>query len=50
MSRPEALLAALALLSAGCDQAMTEQPKRKPYQPSAFFADGRSSRLPVEGT
>jgi mono/diheme cytochrome c family protein len=35
---------------AGCDQAMTEQPKRRPLQPSVFFRDGRSSRPLVEGT
>jgi mono/diheme cytochrome c family protein len=29
---------------------MDRQPKIRPQTPSAFFADGRSSRLPVEGT
>ena len=43
-------IVALGLLVVSCDQAMTEQPKRKPLQGSTFFADGRSSRSPVEGT
>jgi len=29
---------------------MLEQPRVDPQQPSAFFADGRSMRMPVEGT
>lgn len=29
---------------------MDRQPKIRPQSPSKFFADGRSSRLPVEGT
>ena len=29
---------------------MDRQPKIRPQTPSKFFADGRSSRLPVEGT
>lgn len=29
---------------------MDRQPKIRPQTPSSFFADGRSSRLPVEGT
>ena len=29
---------------------MDRQPKIRPQTPSAFFADGRASRLPVEGT
>lgn len=40
----------LALCAAGCDQAMSEQPKRRPLQESRFFPDGRSSRSPVPGT
>jgi len=44
------LILALSLLTAGCDQAMSEQPKRDPLRPSSFFADGRSSRTPVPGT
>jgi len=38
------------VLLAGCRQDMHDQPKYKPYRPSAFFADGRSERTPVEGT
>lgn len=44
------LAASFALLASGCDQAMSEQPKRAPLRASSFFADGRSSRLPVPGT
>ena len=29
---------------------MDHQPKFQPQHPSGFFADGRSSRMPVEGT
>ena len=29
---------------------MSQQPKRRPLEPSRFFADGQSSRSPVEGT
>ena len=29
---------------------MDRQPKIRPQEPNAFFADGRGSRLPVEGT
>lgn len=45
-----AVLAAAILLVSGCDQAMSNQPKRTPFQASSFFADGRSSRVPVPGT
>jgi mono/diheme cytochrome c family protein len=41
------LLAALSLLVTGCVQAMADQPKFRPYRPSAFFADGSSAR-PLE--
>ncbi len=43
--------AALALLTAliGCRQRMAEQPAPRPLTPSAFFADGRSSRPLVVG-
>ena len=34
----------------GCTQEMAEQPRYDPLEPSAFFADGRSARHPVEGT
>jgi mono/diheme cytochrome c family protein len=44
------LWAPALLLGLGCDQAMSEQPKRKPLQESRFFADGQSSRPPVPGT
>jgi hypothetical protein len=43
-------LVALVVL-AGCDMRdMYDQPKVKPLQPSDFFADGRGSRMPPEGT
>lgn len=32
------------LLMAGCRQDMQDQPKYKPFRPSAFFEDGRASR------
>jgi len=34
----------------GCDQAMRTQPRHGPLTPSSFFADGLSSRPPIEGT
>jgi mono/diheme cytochrome c family protein len=40
----------LGLASVGCRQDMHDQPKYTPYKPSAFFADQRSARPPVEGT
>jgi mono/diheme cytochrome c family protein len=43
------VMAALAGL-AGCRQQMAEQPSYSPLEASEFFEDGRSSRLPVEGT
>jgi Cytochrome C oxidase, cbb3-type, subunit III len=49
LSRRMAVVAA-ALLLAGCRQQMADQPKFKPLQPSAFFADGRSSRHQLPGT
>lgn len=43
------LVACLILL--GCDQQdMVVQPKLRPLQESAFFADGQASRPPVPGT
>jgi len=42
------ILAALALCS--CRQDMHDQPKYKPQQRSAFFADGRANRPLVAGT
>ena len=41
-------LALVALL--GCRQDMHDQPRYEPFEKSAFFADGRSSRLQVPGT
>lgn len=44
------LLIATALM-AGCRQEMAVQPNyHRPLEPSTFFPDGRSSRLPPEGT
>src|SRR4051794_1449826 len=43
------LLAATAAVTAGCRQKMAEQPSYRPYQSSAFFADGTSARHPPEG-
>lgn len=44
-------LAACAVLSgAACRQDMHDQPKAKPQSKSSFFVDGRTGRLPVEGT
>jgi mono/diheme cytochrome c family protein len=39
-----------AFLSVGCRQDMHDQPKYKPLDKSAFFADGRASRSLPEGT
>ena len=39
-----------AVLAAGCQQKMADQPSYKPAQPSDFFADGRSERPAVAGT
>lgn len=49
-ARSIAGLAALALLLSGCRMDMHIQPKYLPYEPSGFFADGRSERQPVPGT
>jgi mono/diheme cytochrome c family protein len=38
------------LALAGCRQQMASQPAYRPFQPSSFFADGRSARPLVEGT
>jgi mono/diheme cytochrome c family protein len=45
-------LVSLAILApaAGCRQEMYDQPKYKPLDRSAFYADGRASRALVEGT
>jgi len=45
-----ALACGVTLLGAGCRQDMHDQPKAKPQSKSAFFADGRTGRLPIEGT
>jgi len=42
-------LAAL-LVCAGCRQDMHVQPRYDPYEPTAFFGDGQSARLPVPDT
>ena len=43
-------LGAVALLLLGCRLDMHIQPKYLPYEPTDFFADGRSERQPVPGT
>jgi cytochrome c553 len=43
-------MSVLALLLAGCRLDMHLQPKYLPYEPTDFFADGRSERQPVPGT
>jgi len=40
----------VVLCVAGCRQDMHDQPKYKPYRPSAFFADGRDVRPLVADT
>ncbi len=40
----------LALLSAGCQQAMRSQPSYKPLDPSAFFPNGMSAQQPPADT
>jgi mono/diheme cytochrome c family protein len=45
------IVVASALLAlAGCRQGMHDQPRYEPLSQSTFFADGRSSRAPVDGT
>jgi len=44
-----AALPALLILS-GCRRDMHVQPRYDPYEPTTFFADGRSERPPVAGT
>ncbi len=41
---------ALMLFAAGCTMTMRVQPRVDPYEPAAFFPDGRSALLPVEDT
>jgi len=43
-------VAASAALSAGCDHVMRDQPRYRPLEPSALFADGQSARQIVAGT
>lgn len=45
-----ACLALIVVLLAGCRLDMHVQPKYLPYEPTNFFADGRSERQPVPGT
>src|SRR5271165_3205257 len=40
----------LLLLCAGCRLDMHVQPRYNPYDPTDFFGDGQSARLPVAGT
>ena len=47
--RAHGLAAAGAVLLAGCRLDMHIQPKYLPYEPTDFFADGRSERQPVRG-
>ncbi len=50
VGRWEFALIAIVLVSAGCRQDMHNQPKYRPLRASTFFADGRSSRMPVVNT
>jgi cbb3-type cytochrome c oxidase subunit III len=47
---PLLLILLLLLISIGCRRDMQDQPKMKPLRSSSFFADGLSSRQPIEGT
>jgi mono/diheme cytochrome c family protein len=40
----------LLLVCAGCRQDMHMQPRYNPFDPTDFFEDGQSARLPVAGT
>jgi len=42
--------AALVLVCAGCRLDMHVQPRYNPYDPTDFFNDGQSARMPVAGT
>ena len=44
------LLFVLLIVVTGCRRDMQDQPKMKPLRGSTFFADGLSSRQPIEGT
>jgi hypothetical protein len=41
---------ALLLACAGCRMDMHVQPRYNPYDPTDFFGDGQSARMPVPGT
>lgn len=45
-----ACAAGVVFALAGCRLDMHVQPKYLPYEPTSFFADGRSERQPVPGT
>ena len=45
-----ALFSCVVLMASACRQDMHDQPKAKPQSKSNFFVDGRTGRLPVEGT
>ena len=45
-----AMLIAVLMLCSGCRQDMHVQPRYNPYDPSGFFADGQSARVPIAGT
>ena len=40
----------LTVIGSGCRRDMQDQPKMKPLRGSSFFADGLSSRQPINGT
>jgi mono/diheme cytochrome c family protein len=40
----------LILICGGCRRDMQDQPKMKPLRGTSFFADGLSSRQPIDGT
>lgn len=44
------VIVGLALLTAGCQQRMADNPKRDPLSTSPLFADQASARPPVAGT
>ena len=44
------LTAHCSLLTGACRRDMQDQPKMKPFRSSTFYADGLSTRPPIEGT
>lgn len=50
VKRYGSLLLLTLLVSAGCRMDMHDQPRYESYEASNFFPDGRSSRVPPEGT